>query len=609
MKNNNLIVFEISYEVANKYGGIYTVIVSKIKRMQERVKHYYTIGPYYPEKATAEFQEETPTKPLSKIFEKLKKKYGIICRYGKWMLEEKPDCILIDPGDFRHRLNEIKFEHWDKFRIDSLGSDWWYDEPLPWSESVGILLKEMYTFGFFKNPTVIHFHEWLTGAGLLHLKSHHIPLPTVFTTHSTVLGRTIAETGKENLYEMIEQGLKKGKTIDTKKAYEYHVQAKHLMEKAAALNSDVFTTVSETVRKECKFILGRNPDVILPNGLDMKKFPTMEDLSDLHITYRNHIRRFVLSYFSPYYEFDVKNTLFYFISGRYEFRNKGIDLFIDALGLLNQRLKNLKTKKTIVVFIWVPFHVKERKYSVIENLALFNTLEEKVEKEAEKIEERIIESFARGQLPTEKRIFDKEFLDNLKRMKLQLISKRNHLPPLSPFELESENLILQALKKNGLINKKTDKIKVIYYPAYLSSVDGLLGLNYYHAVIGCHLGVFPSYYEPWGYTPLECAALGLQTITTDLTGFGKFIQSKIKKNEYSVMVLKREGKSYEECVKDLEKLLFKIYKMSKKQRIANKIAAKRLSELADWKILIKNYMKAYTLALKKPLNKEIKQVA
>ncbi|RLJ06632.1 MAG: hypothetical protein DRP13_02380 [Candidatus Aenigmatarchaeota archaeon] len=603
-----LTVLEVSYEVANKYGGIHTVIVSKIKKMQERFSHYYTIGPYYKEKASVVFEEREPPEKLSLVFNKLKEKHGIICRYGKWMVEEKPFCILIDPAKFREKLNDIKFEHWNEYKIDSLGSDWWYDEPLPWSKAAGIFIEELFKSGFIKTQSVAHFHEWLTGAGLLHLKSKNVPIPAVFTTHSTVLGRAIAGTGKEDLYEMINKGLKQGKTVDSKKPYEYNVQAKHFMEKAAALNTDVFTTVSETTKKECKFILGREPEILLPNGLDMKKFPTIEDLSDLHINYREHIKKFVLSYFSPYYNIDAKNMLFYLISGRYEFRNKGIDMFIDALGLLNERLKKTNNKKTIVVFICVPFSVKGRRYDVLENLALFDTLEEKIEKETSRLKGKIIEFFIKGLLPDEKKLFDREFLDEMKRIRLQFMSRRGQTPPVSPFELESENLITQALKRNNLLNRKEDRVKIIYYPEYLSSVDGLLGLNYYNAVIGCHLGVFPSYYEPWGYTPLESAALGLQTITTDLAGFGKFIQSKIKRNECSIMVLKREGKKYNESVKSLENMLFKIYKMNKKQRISNKIQAKRLSELADWDFLIENYVKAYEMGVKKRSNRRPKPV-
>jgi glycogen(starch) synthase len=172
-------------------------------------------------------------------------------------------------------------------------------------------------------------------------------------------------------------------------------------------------------------------------------------------------------------------------------------------------------------------------------------------------------------------------------------------PPLTPFEMEGENSIIAALKRNGLLNRKEDAVKVIYYPAYLSRVDGMLSMNYYDAIIGCHLGVFPSYYESWGYTPLETAALGLPAVTTDLSGFGRYIKRHVMEGDMSISILHRDGAEYGNVVKELEDVMLKFYMMTKKQRIQWKIKAKQMSMLADWKFLIRNYIRAYDLALNK----------
>lgn len=592
-------LIEVGYEIANKVGGIYTVLASKAEHAKRNVKEYYTIGPYYEKNAAVEFEERDPPKGMREAFESLKKKHGIHCRFGIWLVDGRPNCILVDPREFRAKLNIIKREMWDEHKVDSLHADWWYDEPVPWARATGIVIEELYNEGLFGKNVIAHFHEWLCGPGLLYLRTRKPDIKTVFTTHSTVMGRSIAEIGREDLYQLIHDGLGRNETMPDGKAYEYKCESKHLLEKATANNAHVFTSVSETIVPECHYILGRKPDVILPNGLNMNRFPLMENLSSSHIHLRNKIRRFVMSYFSPYYDFDPKDTLFIFLSGRMEFHNKGIDLFIDSLGKLNKQLKAEKSDKSIVTFIWVPEHTMDRKRTVLENLSMFEHVEEMVEKEGEKIESRILRSIARGEAPEKMHVFTEDFLNDMKRMQLQLKAKHDQIPPITPFDLFSENAITKALERNGLGNRPEDKIKVIYYPAYLSTSDGLLGMNYYDAMTGCHVGVFPSYYESWGYTPLEAAALGLQSITTDLSGFGRFIKPYLNKDDMSILVLKRDGVSYDDSLNDLTDTLHKIYKMTKKQRGLAKIRSKHLSMLADWENLIKNYIKAYETALSK----------
>src|SRR3989338_1681795 len=591
-------VVEVGYEVANKVGGIYTVLSSKAEMMCNNIRDYYAIGPYYENSAAIEFEKSQPSEEIKRVFDSLKNNYGITCHFGNWLIDGRPKCILIEPGSMREKINDIKKDMWEKFGVDSLSADWWYDEPLPWSRATGVVIGELYRAGIFGEKLIAHFHEWLSGSGLLYVKTNHQEIKTVFTTHSTVLGRTIAENGREDIYTLINNGLSKKEYAHDEKAREYMCGSKHTLEKATALASHVFTAVSETAAVECEYILGRKPDVILPNGLNMYRFPSMEDISSMHLRLRNRVRRFLMSYFSPYYGFDPKNNIIFFISGRFEFHNKGIDIFIDALGRLNQRLKATNNKQNVVVFIWIPERTIERKRDVLEDLALFDHAEDIIKEEGKKIQNRIIKSFAKGELPQSAKIFDNQFLGDMKRMELQLKTTHNKNQPVTPFDLFSENFITDALRKNGLMNKKDDKVKIIYYPAYLSTTDGLLGMNYYDAMIACHVGIFPSYYESWGYTPLEAAALGLQSITTDLSGFGRFILPKLEKDDMSIMVLKRQNVPQHEVVDNLTNMLFEIYQMPKKQRGQMKIRAKHLSMLADWGILIKEYIKAYNLAMK-----------
>ncbi|MBN2330399.1 MAG: glycogen/starch synthase [Candidatus Aenigmarchaeota archaeon] len=591
----DITLFEVSYEVSNKVGGIYTVLVSKASYALERIKDYYTVGPYYEDKAKAEFRPENVPAPLKRVFSKLHSKHGIECHYGRWLIDKSPRAILVDPASIKRKVDDIKYELWEHYKIDSLHSDEWFNEPVAWSWAVGILIRELVGSGAFKNKVVAHFHEWLSCAGLLYLKRKKAGVATVFTTHSTVLGRTIAETGKEDLYEIIDKGLHQGAVVDDKKAYHYKVQAKHMMEKAGAVNADVFTTVSEIMARECRFMLGRQPEVLTMNGLDMNKFPRADVLRKMHESCRERIKNFLLGYFLPYYDVEADGSLVCFISGRYELRNKGIDVFIDALGRLNERLRDSGSGRNVFAFIWVPAGTDGKKPTVVEHLQLFEDVGKAIEDETGRIEKEVLKSFIRGEEPRKSDVFDSSFLQRLREMGARLKKRSGENPPITPFEMH-ENSITHALAKNGLLNGEGDMVKVIYYPAYLSEKDELLELKYYNAMAGCDVGVFPSYYESWGYTPLEAAALGLLSVTTDLSGFGKFIRSKIGKGPASIVVLERDKRRYDDVVSQLGDVLFSICGMSENDRLAGAARAKELSAAADWSFMYENYLLAYDKA-------------
>jgi glycogen(starch) synthase len=592
------IVFEVSNEVANKVGGIHAVIASKARQMRKNFGEYYTIGPCTSKNISLEF-EQIKTHVFNSLFRQLGEQ-GIKCMFGRWIAANKANCILVDPIGLRNQLNDIKTKLWERYGVDSLISWDLFNDSVVWGKAVGILIENMLRMEKFKDENVIcQFHEWLTGSALLHLHSAKSRAGLVFTTHATTMGRTMAERGEDIIRE-VEDAAGENKTISYEKVKRYGVQCVHTLEKACAHNADVFTAVSKITGDESRYILDKYPDVLTLNGLSVDNYPSMEELSIAHAQFRQRIEHYVLACFSPYYNMDTKKCLFFFTSGRSEFHNKGYDILIEALGRLNERLRKEKSKKAAVVFIWVPTKTKGRNLEVLDNISLFESMENEVVDNLDEIREHIIESVCNGKLPTKAKVFDEPFLYDLKQMILRMRAKRGKNTPISALTLDNENdPILNGLLEKGLDNKQDDPIKVVYYPTYLSSADGLLGLNYNEAIIGCHLGIFPSYYEPWGYTPVETAALGVPSVTTDFAGFGQFIKNYVEGTRSAIRVLERDLKGDDEAIEQLVDYMYYLVHTTKKERVKKKIEAKRLSEIADWRNLIENYVAAYELALKR----------
>ena len=588
------VCFEVSWEVCNKVGGIFTVVSSKASQMIDHYKdNYFLVGPYFPQKIYGIFEEQLAPESCRTVLEKLKKE-GIDVHYGTWLIKGNPHVLLIDFSNFAKNKNDIKKELWDNYKIDSLYTEYFdFDEPVIWAYAVGKVIESLKP-SFNNKRIVAQFHEWLSGAGLLYLKSRKVRIGTVFTTHATMLGRTLASEDV-NLYDILEkinpdeEAKKRGSSIF----------AKFQMEKQSALNANVFTTVSEITSIEAEKLLSRKPDVILPNGLDMSKFPTFEQASVKHKLFKNRIKHFLMTYFFPYYSFDIDNTLVYFLAGRYEFHDKGIDVLIKALGELNLMLKKEKSNKTIVAFFWVPGSIKSINPTLLESKTLLNDIKDEVEDSLEDIKNKIIYLLVAQKEVSKKELFDEDSLEDFKRKSLRLL--RKGVPPLSTHDLYNydSDQIINSFKKAGLNNLKEDPVKVIFYPIYLSGADGLLDTSYYESMQGAHLGVFPSYYEPWGYTPLEGGALGVSSVTTDLSGFGRFICKECAPQKYpGIFVLKRYQKKDDQVVKDLTNFMYKFAKFNAQERTENKITAQKIALMADWKNFIENYIKAHNIAVK-----------
>ncbi|MEM2918800.1 MAG: hypothetical protein QXY62_04815 [Candidatus Altiarchaeota archaeon] len=584
-------IFEVSWEVCNKVGGINTVIKSKVPQMLKHYHdNYFLIGPYIQKKAVIEFQEKVPFDFLHDVFSALNKE-GIVCRYGKWLTEGEPNTILVDYTGYKYKNNEIKAKLWESFKIDSLGTDFYdFDEPILWSTAVGCFL-EKFARNFKDKKIVAHFHEWLSCGALLYLKRNNVKLPTIFTTHATVVGRTLAGNNFD-LYGKLPD-------IDAdKEAYNLKVHSKHQVEKISAHVCDVFTTISEILALETKFILGRDPDILIYNGLDFSRYPTIEEISLKHRLYRERIREFLRYYFFPYYSFDLDNTLIYFISGRYEFHNKGIDLLIQALAKLNKKLKEENSKKTIVVFFLIPKEVIRIKPEISQARAYYEDFRSLVDENLSDIRSRVVDSILSKKQISEKTLFSKEFIFEAKRRAFRFF--KDGLPYLCTHDIHNEesDLILKALRENELLNRRDDKVKVIFYPTYLTGADSLLDLSYNEFILGSHLGIFPSYYEPWGYTPLETAALGVAAVTTDFSGFGRYLL-KLNEGKKGIFVIEMFNRPVDKKIENLFQVMYNFCKLTREERVRNKLEAQKLSKLVDWEVLIEGYIKAHNLAVER----------
>ncbi|MBW2996992.1 hypothetical protein KY349_01485, partial [Candidatus Woesearchaeota archaeon] len=516
MDNQDKVIFEASWEVCHKVGGIYTVVKSKAALLNEAYPNYFLIGPYFQENAETEFVEETLPHGFGEVFEELKNE-GILCHFGRWQIKGNPQTILIDFSGYRQNAGEIKKRLWEDFQVDYIYANGEFDDAIVWATAAGKLIEKFIQKKIKRGEKdfkyAAHFHEWLAGAGLLYLKKSDVKVGTIFTTHATMLGRTIAAVGR-NLYEELESI----NPADEAKAL--GVQDKYSMEASCAQNTEVFTTVSEITGIEATKLLGRKPEVLLLNGLDIEKMPTSEEAAYQHRLNREKIHEFLRYYFLPYYYFDVHDTLLLFIVGRYEYKNKGIDLVIESLAKLNEKMKKDKTERTVVCFFWIPRDVHGVRNEISVNKTAYSTLKSFIDDNMPSIETNIVTNIIKTGVKgidgdgDECNIFDPGFKQKIKRLEINFAKKGN--PPLSTHNIpnEHEDAIIQNLINTGLDNKEDDRVKVIFYPIYLTGVDGLTDLAYYDAMNACHLGLFPSYYEPWGYTPLECAALAVPSLTS-----------------------------------------------------------------------------------------------
>ena len=381
----------------------------------------------------------------------------------------------------------------------------------------------------------------------------------------------------------------------------YH---RYCIERAGAHSSDVFTTVSHITAYESEHLLKRKPDGVLPNGLNVKKFSAMHEFQNLHQQSKEKIHDFIRGHFYGHNDFDLDKTLYLFIAGRYEYRNKGVDMFIEALARLNHRLKTSGSQMTIVAFIIMPAQTTSLTVEALKGQAVIKSMRDTVgviEREVGKLLfERSLQWHEGSDLPDHKDLLSSSDRVTLRRRLYAM--KRHHLPPVVTHNMinDSEDPVLNQIRRVQLFNHPSDRVKVIFHPEFLNSANPVLPLDYDDFVRGTHMGVFPSYYEPWGYTPAECTVMGVPSITTNLSGFGCYMEELIENaSDYGIYIVDRRTKGVDDSVNQMTNFMFDFASKSKRQRINQRNRTERLSDLLDWKRMGMEYVKARQLALRR----------
>ena len=538
MKNPEYL-FETSWEVCNMVGGIYTVLSTKSNEMRQLLgDHYITVGPDVVKESheTLYFVEDNELFP---DWRERALAQGLKFRIGRWKIESSPIAILVDYTTLYQTKNEILTHLWEQYELDSIRGQWDYVEPVLFGYAAGQVIENFCNYNLQQTSNIVaHFHEWMTGSGVLYLKEHCPQVATVFTTHATYLGRAISGNGL-SLYDNLKSYL------PSVMAMQFNVVSQQSMEQKAAKNADAFTTVSDITAQECEQFLYRKPDVVTMNGIDHTQREEPEAFAEKRKESREKILQIVETLCGEKID---RNCLMVINSGRYEFKNKGIDLFIEALRRLNED-KNLP--RTVVGVIAVPSNIAGPSKDLQHRLDGTNAI------------------IGHTDFPATHHVFEYE-----------------------------NDAILNTLRNSALQNDANDKVKVMFVPAYLNGSDGIFNMTYPEFLAAFDFSVFPSYYEPWGYTPLESVSMGIPTLTSDVSGFGKFVQQNFAGNEAVTVVPRQEGdanKVIDEIVSSMRRFL----NLTEKGMTEISEAALQVAEKLLWKDLIVNYQKAWDVALEK----------
>ncbi|MHA8107656.1 glycosyltransferase [Aquirufa sp. 5-AUSEE-100C1] len=585
---------EVAWETCNQVGGIYTVIRTKVPSMVEKWgEDYLLLGPYFPQTAAAEFEALPVTEdtPVERAILAMREK-GLQVHYGNWLITGKPKIVLFDIASMYDQVDEIKGRIWDNHKISTLGVEELVNQTIALGELIRIFLSHLASENKAKKDIVVHFHEWMASTCLPDLKKDKVKISTVFTTHATMLGRYLAGN-VPNFYDVLD-------TFDWhKEAVHYGIEAQASFERAAAQKADVLTTVSDITAKECVAFLGRIPELILPNGLNIQRFAAMHEHQNLHSLYKKRISDFVMGHFFQNQAFDLDQTLYLFTSGRFEYSNKGYDITLDALEILNRKMKEAGSKKTVIMFFITkqPYHSIDPE--VLHSRAVLDEIRENCQAIQKEVGEKLFEAAASSndlQLPDLN-----QFVDEYWRLRLRRTVqtwKTKSRPKVVTHLLKQEDDIIRNLHRTQLLNNADDKVKVVYHPDFIVSTNPLFGLDYGQFVRGCHLGVFPSYYEPWGYTPLECMARGVPTVTSDLSGFGDYMMQIMRDYEqWGVSVVNRKTQNYQESAEQLANMLFKFTQQSQRDRITQRNRVESIADTFDWSNLRGYYDTAHELAV------------
>lgn len=536
-------IFESSWEVCNKVGGIYAVLSTRAKTLQDRIgDRLIFIGPdCWKQQECIYFKEDAS---LYADWREHASREGLKIKVGRWDIPGQPVAVLVDFSPYFDQKNRIYTELWNSFGVDSLHAYGDYDEASMFSYAAALVVESFYRFYLDPSHKVVyHANEWMTGLGLLYIHKHLPEVATIFTTHATSIGRSIAGNNKP-LYDYLPA------YNGDQMAGELNMQSKHSIEKQTAHYADCFTTVSDITARECAELLDKPVDVVLPNGFEDNFVPQGAALTAT----RRKARRRLLDVANALLGTTLDdNTLIVSTSGRYEFRNKGIDVFIEAMNDLN---RDNRLTRNVVAFIMVPGWEAGPRQDLQERLASGKTFAEPLA-----------------------------------------------LPAVTHWlHNTNDDRVLGMMQRLGMKNLPTDKVKVIFVPCYLTGSDGIIDMPYYDIVPGSDLSVYPSYYEPWGYTPLESVAFRVPTITTTLAGFGLWVNSEVGHEgviEDGVKVIERTDYNLSDVADAIRNTVVDYSNMSDTQVRKVREKARRLSKKALWNRFIVHYERAYDLALRK----------
>ena len=538
------LLFETSWEVCNKVGGIYAVLSTKAKTLQKRYKdNLIFIGPdlWSADNASPSFIEGKT--PLASWQRHTGLPSGVRVRVGRWDVPGKPLAVLVTYDALYPYKNELYAEMWERYGVDSLHAYGDYDESCMFAYAAALVIESIVKWK--DNPqmkVVAHFDEWTTGMGLLYIKSRLPHVATVFTTHATSIGRSICGNGKP-LYDYMPG------YFGDQMAEELNMQSKHSLEKAAAHAADAFTTVSEVTARECEQLLERRP-LVTPNAFEQNYVPKGAKFTSTRAAARKRMLRVAGALTGQVFPED---TMIIATSGRLEMRNKGIDVYLDALSSLRDALERVTSlSRKVVAFVLVPAWMKSPRVDLVDNMA--------------------------SRKPH--RLFNPVITHNL------------YNPDSDP--------VYSRINALGFHNEPQDMVTVIDVPSYLNGNDGIFGMTYYDLLAGLDAAVFPSYYEPWGYTPLESAAFGLPTVTTDLAGFGQWVLDNFGDDSdlSGIKVVHRTDSNYDDTVQTVVSGLINLYVMEPKMMQSVRNGSRTTSKAASWDNFIKYYDEAYTAALK-----------
>ncbi len=530
------LIFETSWEVCNKVGGIHTVISTKALNIINEVgDNYILIGPdvWRDEGSNPEF---LPDDSLFTEWRNLALNDGLRVRTGRWNIAGKPIVMLIDFTPYFGLQNEIFARFWETYKLDSISGQWDYVEPALFGYAAGKLIESFTSYYHERHNIIAQFHEWMTGTGILYIEKYAPWIATAFTTHATVLGRCIAGNNRP-LY---------GKMKDynpVQIAREFNVVAKQSLEKLSAVEADVFTTVSEITSHECALFLGKEVDIVTPNGFEDSFVPGADVFDERRKSARTKLMKVaeaLLGYSLP------EDCVLVANSGRYEYRNKGVDIFIDSLGQLN---KKDNIAKECVAFLLMPAYHKGPRQDLVDYLNNNGTVDGS----------------------------DRYLTHSL------------HYPSSDP--------VLRQIEVNGLNNDQKSRVKIIFVPSYLNGNDGIFNISYYDLLIGFDLTVFPSYYEPWGYTPLESLMFSIPTVTTSLSGFGLWVKKYFKDHGNGIAIIERTDDNEQKVVTDIRHFIAKFIGLGESEIKEAREKAHAISRIAMWDSLVKHYFDAYEIAL------------